>query len=443
MLAVLGVLIIVAALVAAEVVRSSDRATLALGERLDVPVVVTEPGVLDAVGSEVTVRATAEDDEPVVLAVGRTAEVEAWLGENDHARVTGLSSWEELTVEVVTGGGQDATEAPTDAATDSETEAPADGAATEAALPNPAGSDLWVVETTSTGSAELTWTDSPGRWSLVAATDGAGPAPDLELEWGRQVATPWLVPAIVVGGIALIAGLTMLVLNVLARREERRREDARARRDAGGGAAPLSITDTDPGTGERLTRRQIREMERDMARAEQNLHTDHEAGLPPVPLAADEDADDDARPAGDSGASATGPGTDDVDARRDPEEASTVERDPAAEDHPETWETDAEHQPAGSTVEREPVADISVVDPSEEEPDPVPEESAVEPAPAPGEPEGEHPPADDDEEGRAPTATSWRSVWGFGGAAVGRGAPPGPAADTTDQTNQTDDREER
>src|SRR5690606_18312010 len=197
----------------------------------------------DAVGSDVTVRATAGDDEQVVLAVGRTSEVEAWLGDADHARVTGLTSWESLTVEVVTGT------APTDAPTDAATEAPTDGATDDAenpaasGLPDPAGSDLWLAESVGTGSAELSWTDSPGRWSLVAATDGTGPAPELELEWGRQVSTPWLVPGIILGALALVAGATMLVLDVLARREQRRRDDARARREAAGEDEPqLSIT---------------------------------------------------------------------------------------------------------------------------------------------------------------------------------------------------------
>lgn len=413
MLAVVGVLIIAAALVAATVVRSSDRATLALGERMDVPVVVTEPGVLDAVGPEVTVRATADDDEPVVLAIGRTSEVEAWLGDNDHARVTGLSSWEELTVEVVTAAG------------------------TEDALPNPAGSDLWVVETASTGTAELSWTDSPGRWSLVAATDGAGPAPELELEWGREVSTPWLVPAIIIGAIAIVAGATMLVLDVLARREQRRRDDARARREAGGRAA--SITDTDPGTGERLTRRQIREMERETAGAERNPHADDEAGLPPVPLAAEPVGADD------------GAAADASDARTD-ELAGTSETAPGAGDrHADGPEVERD---AGddSTVERAP-ADGSVVGPDRATDDPAvePEGSTLEDHPAtdappavttPGDPsdDGEDP---DGDEGSSPTPSSWRSVWGFGGAARGRGAPQGPAADTTDQTDQHDDREER
>src|SRR5690606_25138788 len=286
LLAVIGVVVIAVSVIAASVVRSSDTATLRLGEHPDVPVVITEPGVLDAVDPRVTVRATAQDDAPVVLAVGRTAEVEAWLGDADHARVTGLSSWEELTVEVVTGTEPtdpaepaDAPGEPTEAPTEEPTAQVPDADPT--ALPNPAGSDLWVAEAVGTGSAELTWIDTPGRWSLVAATDGTGPAPEIELEWGRQVSTPWLVPGIVVGAIVLVAGATMFVLDLLARREQRRRDEAR-RQEEDETRPRVSVTDTDP-TGERLTRRQIREMERAMARADRERRAGE--AVAPIPLA--------------------------------------------------------------------------------------------------------------------------------------------------------------
>ncbi len=398
MLALAGVLVILASVIAAVVVRSSDTATLALGERPDVPVVVTGPGVLDAVDPEVTVRATAGDDEQVVLAVARTSEVEAWLGGADHMRVTGLSSWEELTTEVVTGDPEAAT--PTDTPTGTGEE-PAEETS---GLPNPAGSDLWVVETVATGSAELSWSDSPGRWSLVAATDGTGPAPQIELEWGRQVSTPWLVPGIVVGVLALVAGVTMLVLDGLARREERRRELARTE----GPEQPRSITDTDPGTGERLTRRQIRELEA-QARADRSSAAD-DALPPPAPLAAD-DVDhtghaaltDDPYPAATTEA-------DDADARP----ASTADE-PAAEVHAPEAVPDGPH-------DAEPL-EPALEEAGPEEPEPEPAELAPDQAAT----TADGPP--DDDEGYEPAPPSWRSVWGFGGTAGPRTPPTQPMDD--------------
>ncbi|QDB80043.1 hypothetical protein FE251_12115 [Georgenia wutianyii] len=390
LLSAAGLVIILVAVIAAVVVRSTDTATLSLGERPDVPVVITEPGVLDAVDPEVTIRATAGDDEQVVLAIGRTSEVEAWLGDAPHARITGLSSWEELTVEVVPSS------EPTDAATGEATAEPTDGATAEegaqdAGVPDPAGSDLWLAESVGTGSAELTWTDSPGRWSLVAATDGTGPAPEIELEWGRRVSTPWLVPGIVLGGLALVAGLAMLVLEVLAKREQRRREDARARQAAAGDDGSYrSISDTDPGTGERLTRRQIRELEQRMAEEERLLRT----GEPPVPLA---------------------PGH---DAAEHPQDGPADEQTPTAQD------TDA-GEPTGP-VDEQPAdeADNAAAEPAAAEP------ADAEPAddePAEGEPDADEPDGDEPDD-EPPATLSWRSVWGFG--SQGTTAPP--ADDTSD-----------
>ncbi len=424
MLALAGVLVILASVIAAVVVRSSDTATLTLGERPDVPVIVSGPGVLDAVDPEVTVRATAGDDEQVVLAIGRTSEVEAWLGGADHMRVTGLSSWEELTTEVVTG---DLQAAPTDA--------PAEEPAEETpGLPNPAGSDLWVVETVSTGSAELSWSDSPGRWSLVAATDGTGPAPEIELEWGREVSTPWLVPGIVVGVLALVAGVTMLVLETLARRERERRDAARAE----GPTPARSISDTDPGTGERLTRRQIRELEQTLAR--ERAEADGGA-VPRIPLAPGHSDIVDAEPVDDTRAT---PAPDDVTGEWEPTAADgdlapeATADGLADEPEPEPVELapeEAEPLVADQAEQAEPlvaeqaeqgkpfVAEQAAPGPHEPS-EPEPHEPA-EPAPsAPEEPAGtpDGSPEDDDDVHPRPAVVALGL--GFGGTAAGPTTPP-------------------
>lgn len=138
-----------------------------------------------------------------------------------------------------------------------------------------------MVETVGTGTAELTWTDSPGRWSLVAATDGTGPAPLVELEWGRQMSTPWLVPGIILGTGVLVVGVVLIVLRRLAEREQRRRDTPPEEDRTDTGSIIVSVTDTDPGTGERLSRRQIREMERAMAQADRRRGS---GAPPPVPV---------------------------------------------------------------------------------------------------------------------------------------------------------------
>ncbi len=51
---------------------------------------VTDPGVLDLAGDSVTVTAHAAG--PVVIALGTTGDVDAWVGESRATHVTGLTS---------------------------------------------------------------------------------------------------------------------------------------------------------------------------------------------------------------------------------------------------------------------------------------------------------------------------------------------------------------
>ena len=251
-LIVLGAIAVLAAIASATVWRPTDTATLSLPARPDTPVVVSDAGVLDAVGPDVTIEATAGGDEPVVLAVGRTADVDAWVGGAAHARITGLASWEQLEVTA-----QEATAEATEGAT----EEPAE----PAVLPDPAGSDLWVVEQSGTGSAQLEWEDREGRWSLLAATDGTAPAPDVTLTWPVEVGTPWLVPGLILGGLLLIAGVALLVLGGVAARERSRRAmPAPVGGDAD--ADETAVLPTTTGATAVLTRRELRERERAAAR---------------------------------------------------------------------------------------------------------------------------------------------------------------------------------
>lgn len=148
----------------------------------DVPLAVTEPGVLEMREGPVTVTVTAgENDTPVVLAVGRTADVEAWVDGAAHARIGGLQTQERLAVRTVDG----------------ETEVPDPGTT----------SDLWTEQEVGTGGATFVYDPPPGSWALLAATNGTVPGPArLTLTWPREVTTPWSVPLIVLGGVLLGTG---------------------------------------------------------------------------------------------------------------------------------------------------------------------------------------------------------------------------------------------
>lgn len=245
MLIALGVVAIALAIASATVWRADEQATASLPGRPDAPVIVSEPGVLDTVDPRVTIRVTAEGQD-LMLAVGRTSDVLAWVGDAPHARITGLSSWEELAV--------------------SESEGPADSQEPEgdtaAAVPSPVGSDLWVAQETGAGEAELEWEHTEGQWSLLAVTDGAAPAPEVSLTWPVESRTPWLLPGLVVGGLLLLIGLALLVLDRRAARAAARRRagaaersDARARNDA----AQTDVLPTVPADEQTVTRRSMRD----------------------------------------------------------------------------------------------------------------------------------------------------------------------------------------
>ncbi len=191
-LSVVGLVVIGLAIASATVWRDSETVTASLPGDQSSSFVVTAPGVLDVVAPEVTVKASAPDGAPVVLVVGREIDVTGWIGEAGHTLVTGLSSWTALETTQVDGPGEQ---------------------------PSPAGSDMWVAQATGDGEATIEWVDAPGRWSLIAATDGTAPAPSLSLTWQREVSTPFLVPGLVVGGVLLLAGV-LLGISALRKRQE-------------------------------------------------------------------------------------------------------------------------------------------------------------------------------------------------------------------------------
>jgi hypothetical protein len=208
---------------------------------------VTDPGVLDLAGDSVTVTARAAG--PVVIALGTTGDVDAWVGGSRATHVTGLTSRTELATSVgkgattpsstmsagTTSPSATASAAPTSPSATasaaptspsatasagttspsaSPTAAPTSSSGT-AALPaetnDPTGSDLWVRQVTGEGTAELTWQRTDGRWSLLVAAPKGGLV-DLTLSWPQTVTTPWLRPGIAAGGVLVVLGAAWWVL---------------------------------------------------------------------------------------------------------------------------------------------------------------------------------------------------------------------------------------
>ncbi|NCT90679.1 hypothetical protein GXB85_06935 [Cellulomonas sp. APG4] len=297
LLCLLGLAAIGLGVASATLWRASDTLAASATPASGTTMVVTAPGVLDLAADEVTVRADAPG---AVVALGRTSDVEAWVGDDAHAVITGLADLETLATDAVAAVEEapaDGEEAPAEgeeAPAEGE-EAPAEGeAAAPAPAPDPRGSDLWIAETSGEDAAQLTWQAQPGRWSvLVASTGESATAPTVTLTWPQEVTTPWLLPGVGAGAVLLLAGLTWLALLVLRSRREQRgpavparvpatvgAEAASAATPSGphasaSGAVPLTATTSlgtisgpgagagpGPAPGQPLTRRQLRELER-------------------------------------------------------------------------------------------------------------------------------------------------------------------------------------
>ncbi len=233
--------------------------------------IVTAPGVLDLAADEVTVTATVPRGD-VVIALGRTADVEAWVGTDAHLVVTGLAEWHTLAADAVAETTPEPE--PTDESTEPPAEAPADPpadateepAATEGApvtedtevaagtegetseatdeateepevAPDPSGSDLWVAEEVGSREASMEWTRVDGRWSVLVAATEPGVRPTVALAWPQVVTTPWLVPGAVGGSLLLLIGLAWWVFILVGgRRRRRAAQDAAARPEPTAGA---------------------------------------------------------------------------------------------------------------------------------------------------------------------------------------------------------------
>jgi len=158
------------------------------------PVVEAVPGMLRLAGPRATVVATGTDaDAPVFLGIGRAADVEEYLGTVAATQVVGLREDQLITRS-------------------------RDG---DASLPDPAVADIWITKATGKGTATLSWTDQPGEWRLVSATDGKLAAPEsVAFTWSGEKRVSGAPAVISLGVLFVVAGLVSLALLWVKAREE-------------------------------------------------------------------------------------------------------------------------------------------------------------------------------------------------------------------------------
>lgn len=152
----------------------------------EAPLTVIDQDLRTLHGGTVTIN--IEGDGNFLLAAGRPDDVEAWVGQTAHNKVTGVGEDREfLQVEHADG---------------------------EAAAPNPAGSDLWVSTENASGELEYEWTPpADGDWTLLLAADGTQPAPaNISMTFPNDTSTPWSIPLMVLGVLLILGGIALALL---------------------------------------------------------------------------------------------------------------------------------------------------------------------------------------------------------------------------------------
>ncbi len=152
-------------------------ASTALGA--SAPVTVIDGSVLNA--NDGRQKISISGSPTVFAAYGKTIDVLAWIGDASYNQIGLDEETSVLRNSVVTG--------------------------TEATVPDPHGSDLWLAELTR--DTELTFiVNVPKDVSVIIVSDGTAPAPGhVSITWPVDNRTPWSGPLIVGGVLLLLAGL--------------------------------------------------------------------------------------------------------------------------------------------------------------------------------------------------------------------------------------------
>ena len=212
------------------------------------PFAMTRAGVFPLYADSVKINATAEPDQDVWLAVGSPEDITAWLQDEPYEEVVGLLDLQ--TLKTIPHGVEEnpqSGEAQSGRGAES-VEEPQSGA--QAA--SPISSDMWVAENYGRGSVSLTLSGDDMGLSILAATDGVGPAPTLTLTWQTPQSNLLAVASFSGAAIAALMALVIAVsLAGVARRRASRSEvlrtlDERASTDTAEIATLPELPTTDP-----------------------------------------------------------------------------------------------------------------------------------------------------------------------------------------------------
>jgi len=171
----------------------ADEVSRAVSVTSDAPVTVIDGTALTALPGSQTL--TVRGDDKVFTAYGRTSDVLAWVGKASYNLVSMDAESGQLISTLVRG--------------------------TDATVPDPNGSDLWLDQYLREKQVVLT-VGVPADVSFVVVADGTKPAPsDISLAWPVDNSTPWSGTLIIGGAVALLAGLILLLLAISHMRKSR------------------------------------------------------------------------------------------------------------------------------------------------------------------------------------------------------------------------------
>ena len=147
-------------------------------------VTVIDGKTLNSFDRSQTIRATGADT--IFAAYGRTGDVLGWIGDStSYNTLTFDPATNELVSTTVAG--------------------------TELAVPDPAGSDLWLADYTETKNLGFT-VNVPEDISVIIISDGVEPAPSkVSVTWLLDNSTPFAGPLVIAGAILLLLGLGFLL----------------------------------------------------------------------------------------------------------------------------------------------------------------------------------------------------------------------------------------
>ena len=188
----------------------------------DARYVVIDSAVLNAHPGQQTLSVSgAPDAAHQVVAYGRTADVKAWLGDQQYVVVGFDSATGTLKTKTVAPSSEDGSGSGGSTATPTPAPTATGSAAKATPGPNPTGSDLWLEEYDGQ-DAQTTRMNIPDGLSVIVASDGTKPAPNkILLTWPVDTSTPWAFPLIIGGLVVLLIGIALYLWGLYTHRRSR------------------------------------------------------------------------------------------------------------------------------------------------------------------------------------------------------------------------------